>query len=82
VDKISAVSGHGSPSRNASPRDDFEQLGTIEQALVGMLIADITQPIEVLRVIHSFDPCRSCAVHLIRTDMKKVAAVIHSRPSI
>jgi hydrogenase large subunit len=67
---------------NASPRDDFEQLGPIEQALVGMPIADITQPIEVLRVIHSFDPCLSCAVHLIRPDMKKVATVIHSRPSI
>jgi hydrogenase large subunit len=67
---------------NASPKDDFDQHGPIEQALIGMPIADTTQPVEVLRVIHSFDPCLSCAVHLIRPDMKKAETVIHSRPSI
>jgi hydrogenase large subunit len=51
---------------NASPKDDAGQMGPIEQALVGTAVADATQPIELLRVIHSFDPCLSCAVHMVR----------------
>jgi hydrogenase large subunit len=51
---------------NASPRDDFEVAGPIEQALIGTPVADESQPIEVLRVVHSFDPCLSCAVHVVR----------------
>lgn len=51
---------------NASPRDDLGQPGAIEQALVGTPLADMGQPIEVLRVIHSFDPCLSCSVHMVR----------------
>ncbi len=51
---------------NASPRDDFDQPGPIEQALVGTPIADENQPIELLRVVHSFDPCLACAVHMVR----------------
>jgi Ni,Fe-hydrogenase I large subunit len=42
------------------------QLGAIEQALIGTPVADATQPIEVLRVIHSFDPCLACAIHMVR----------------
>ena len=51
---------------NASPRDDAGQLGAIEQALLGTAVRDTAQPLEVLRVIHSFDPCLSCSVHLLR----------------
>lgn len=51
---------------NASPRDDADQPGPIEQALVGTPIADTSQPIEALRVVHSFDPCLACSVHLAR----------------
>jgi hydrogenase large subunit len=51
---------------NASPRDDRNQLGPIEQALVGTPVLNTDQPIEVLRVVHSFDPCLSCAVHMVR----------------
>ncbi len=67
---------------NASPRDDMGQLGPIEQALVGTPIANINQPIEVLRIIHSFDPCLSCAVHMVRPGSKKPIMVINSRPSM
>jgi hydrogenase large subunit len=67
---------------NASPKDDFEQHGPIEQALIGTPVADISQPIEVLRVIHSFDPCLSCAVHLARPDQKKDLNVVYTRPSL
>jgi hydrogenase large subunit len=67
---------------NASPKDDFEQHGPIEQALIGTPIADLEQPIEVLRVIHSFDPCLSCAVHMVRPDSRKIEKTVYSRPSI
>jgi hydrogenase large subunit len=50
---------------NASPRDDMEQLGALEQALLGTPVADAAQPVEVLRVVHSFDPCLACSVHLV-----------------
>ena len=48
---------------NCSPRDDQGRPGAIEQALEGLQIADRENPIEALRVIHSFDPCLACAVH-------------------
>jgi Ni,Fe-hydrogenase I large subunit len=50
-------------SWNASPRDDLGQPGPIEQALVGTPIANAAHPIEAVRVVRSFDPCLSCAVH-------------------
>jgi hydrogenase large subunit len=67
---------------NASPMDDFDQHGPIEQALIGTPVTDINQPIEVLRVIHSFDPCLSCAVHMVRPDSRKIETTVYSRPSI
>ncbi len=51
---------------NASPRDGDSINGTIEQALIGISIADENYPIEALRVIHSYDPCLACAVHVVR----------------
>jgi len=51
---------------NASPRDGSGARGPIEEALIGTPVQNISQPIEVLRVIHSFDPCLSCAVHVMR----------------
>jgi hydrogenase large subunit len=51
---------------NASPRDDLDQMGPIESALVGVPVADLSQPIEVLRVVHTFDPCLACGVHMMR----------------
>ncbi len=63
---------------NASPTDDSGQHGAIEQALIGLRIADISQPIEVLRVVHSFDPCLSCSVHLVQPDRKNAKKfVVH-----
>ena len=51
---------------NASPQDADSVQGTIEQALMGISVADESQPIEALRVIHSYDPCLACAVHVVR----------------
>jgi len=50
---------------NASPQDDRGVHGAMEQALIGTRIADQGQPVELLRIIHSFDPCIGCAVHVI-----------------
>jgi len=61
---------------NASPMDDTGQNGAIEQALIGTPVNDMTQPIELLRVIHSFDPCLACAVHMLRPDSKKAEVIV------
>jgi hydrogenase large subunit len=61
---------------NASPMDTKGVKGPMEQALIGTPIAKPANPIEALRVIHSFDPCLSCAVHVMRPDGKPV--VIHA----
>lgn len=53
---------------NFSPRCDNNLPGPMERALVGVEVKDASQPVEVLRVIHSFDPCLACAVHV--TDVK------------
>lgn len=63
---------------NASPRDSTGKLGPIEAALIGTPVANIAQPIEVVRVIHSFDPCLSCAVHVMRpAEDAKIFAMGH-----
>jgi hydrogenase large subunit len=51
---------------NASPLDGSGQHGPIEEALIDTPVQNMDEPIEVLRVIHSFDPCLSCAVHVMR----------------
>jgi hydrogenase large subunit len=49
---------------NASPRDAQGQRSSYEEALIGTPVANVDQPLEILRTIHSFDPCIACAVHL------------------
>ncbi|MBT1072544.1 nickel-dependent hydrogenase large subunit [Pelotalea chapellei] len=49
---------------NASPRDAKGQRGPYESALVGTPLADPDKPLEILRTVHSFDPCLACAVHV------------------
>jgi len=50
---------------NGSPRDAKGQRGPYEESLVGTPVADPEKPIEILRTIHSFDPCMACAVHVV-----------------
>ena len=50
---------------NGSPRDAAGLCGPWEQALIGTPVADPQRPVEILRTIHSFDPCMSCAVHIV-----------------
>jgi hydrogenase large subunit len=49
---------------NASPRDSSGQRSPYEAALIGTPVHDPAQPLEILRTVHSFDPCLACAVHL------------------
>ncbi|RXJ96442.1 hydrogenase 2 large subunit [Malaciobacter molluscorum] len=52
---------------NAGPKDANGLIGPYESNLIGMKVEDITQPLEIIRVIHSFDPCIACAVHVMDT---------------
>lgn len=53
---------------NASPRDSAGNIGPYEASLLGVPMADPAKPLEILRVIHSFDPCLACATHVIGPD--------------
>jgi hydrogenase large subunit len=57
---------------NASPRDVKGKRSAYEESLVGTPVANTEQPVEILRTIHSFDPCIACAVHLYDPDGKHV----------
>ncbi len=50
---------------NFGPRCANNIMGPIEEALIGTPIADPARPVEILRTVHSFDPCLACAVHVI-----------------
>ncbi len=60
---------------NAGPRDSKDRPGPYEASLVGNPIADPEQPLELLRTIHSFDPCIACAIHTLDVDGKEIAKV-------
>lgn len=50
---------------NGSPRDAKGQKGPYESSLIGTPVADPNRPVEILRTVHSFDPCMACAVHVV-----------------
>ncbi len=52
---------------NASPKDANGKGGSYEECLIGLKIADVKQPLEIIRKIHSYDPCIACAVHVMDT---------------
>jgi len=58
---------------NASPKDSGGVRGPYEESLVGITLADPSAPLEVLRVVHSFDPCLACAVHVIDARGKELS---------
>ena len=60
---------------NGGQRDAAGQRGVWEQALIGTRVADATKPVEILRTIHSFDPCMACAVHLVDAENREVTRV-------
>ena len=60
---------------NAGPRDAKGVRGPYEEALLGTPVADLQRPVEILRTIHSFDPCMACGVHVVDARRREVARV-------
>jgi hydrogenase large subunit len=60
---------------NAGPRDEKDQPGPYEASLVGNPVADPERPLEVLRTVHSFDPCLACAIHTLDPEGREIARV-------
>lgn len=60
---------------NAGPRNQNDEMGPYELSIIGTPVADPTKPLEVVRTIHSFDPCMSCAVHVMNTENGEVTQV-------
>lgn len=60
---------------NGSPRDSKGQMGPYESALIGTPVANPEQPVEILRTVHSFDPCMACAVHVVDAEGKPVTKI-------
>lgn len=60
---------------NASPRSPSGELGAFEQSLIGTPVAVEDQPLEIIRTIHSFDPCLACATHLLSPKGEELCSV-------
>ena len=60
---------------NAGPRNENDEPGPYEASLMGNPIADPDRPLEVLRTVHSFDPCIACAIHLMDTEHNEIVKV-------
>lgn len=60
---------------NAGPRNSADAPGPYEASLVGNPVADPEKPLEVLRTVHSFDPCLACAIHLLDPESREIVTV-------
>ena len=60
---------------NAGPRDAGGKRGAYEAALLGTNVADPEQPLEILRTVHSFDPCMACGVHVLDASHREIVKV-------
>lgn len=60
---------------NASPRSPDGQMGAFETSLLGTPVYDGHQPLEIIRTIHSFDPCLACATHLLTPEGVELSSV-------
>lgn len=61
---------------NASPMDDAGNPGPMEKALIGTVVANPAQPVELLRIVHSFDPCLGCSVHVISSEGQEMSKFV------
>jgi len=66
---------------NCSPRDPNGVAGPYEAALIGTPIHDPNQPLEILRTIHSFDPCMACGVHIVDPSGRELLKVSVDSPN-
>jgi hydrogenase large subunit len=60
---------------NAGPRNDNDEVGPYEASLLGNPVADPERPLEVIRTVHSFDPCLACAIHLADMEKREIVKV-------
>jgi Ni,Fe-hydrogenase I large subunit len=60
---------------NAGPRDAKGQRGAYESALLNTPVADPEKPLEILRTVHSFDPCMACAAHILDPNGEELVEV-------
>jgi hydrogenase large subunit len=60
---------------NAAPRNEDDEPGPYEMSLLNTPVADPELPLEVLRTVHSFDPCLACAVHVLDIDGNRKSTV-------
>jgi len=60
---------------NGGPRDAAGNRGPYEEALLGTPMADPGKPLEILRTIHSFDPCMACGVHVVDVQGREIVRV-------
>jgi Ni,Fe-hydrogenase I large subunit len=60
---------------NAGPRDAKGRRGPYEEALLGTPVADPQRPVEILRTVHSFDPCMACGVHVVDAKRREITRV-------
>jgi Ni,Fe-hydrogenase I large subunit len=60
---------------NGAPRDGQGQRGVFEEALLDTPIADPSRPLEILRTIHSFDPCMASSVHVLNPGGAEITRV-------
>jgi quinone-reactive Ni/Fe-hydrogenase large subunit len=58
---------------NAGPRGPNGEIGAYEASLIGTVVANPEEPLEIIRTVHSFDPCIACAVHVLDTNGKELA---------
>ena len=60
---------------NASPRDPDGNIGAYEASLLDTPMVNADQPLEILRTIHSFDPCLACSTHVISHDGEELTTI-------
>ena len=60
---------------NAGPRDANDEIGPYESSLLDNPVADPEKPLEVLRTVHSFDPCIACAIHMFDNEQTEIVRV-------
>jgi hydrogenase large subunit len=60
---------------NSGPRNAQDAPGPYEASLVGTPVSDAEKPLEVLRTVHSFDPCLACAIHMVDRENKEIVKV-------
>ena len=60
---------------NAGPRDPAGNIGAYEASLMDTPMADPNQPVEILRTLHSFDPCMACSTHVMSEEGQEMANI-------